>query len=286
MSSMTQSTMTKGAVGHACYDDTAASFGRAGGDRTQDPGGYCDLDSAGLGDAATELATLGSVVHAELLQILAELAHRDQVPGGFGDLVEFCTQRFGVLRRTAREWVDVAVALRGLPAISALYASGEISWDKVRHAARFATAGTDAVVADELSRFTAQQVAQLAAETQRRSGADDQAAHDCRSLRMRNDHRRGGVRITGWLPFADAEALRHDLAERARQIGPDPSPASGPPSTSAWPTPWPCSAPPASPLTATSTGRSPPSTSTTTSSSPTPTTPLPPRARGSPSPAG
>jgi hypothetical protein len=173
--------------------------------------------------AGQQLAALMWATQAELLGLVRDLAGRPWPQDGCRDVVEWLQLRCGLLASTAREWVRVAEALQDLPAIAGVFATGAVSWDQVRHAVRFAVPGTDAVVADELGRWSAEQVAEVAREHKARDEDDDREAERRRRVRFRNDHKRGGVWINGWLPFADAEPLRVGLERDAERLGPDPA---------------------------------------------------------------
>jgi hypothetical protein len=183
---------------------------------------YAGCSTADLASTVAELAKLHAVVHAELLGVLGELGTRAQVPGECRDTVEWVETRLGTLRSTAREWTKVAGALRDLPVLAGLYGSGSLSWDQVRHAVRFVTPGTDAVVSEEVAAWSAEQVAQLAREHTARSRDDDAEADRGTRLRLRRDHKRRGTHVTAFLPDGDDEPLRVALERRAQQIGPDP----------------------------------------------------------------
>jgi hypothetical protein len=184
--------------------------------------GYADCSTEGVAATAGDLARLHAVVHAELLGVLRELDGRDRAPGGCRDLVEWCQASFGVLAGTAREWLRVAVALGDLPHLAALYGSGAVTWDHIRHAIRFATPDTDELVAGQLVEHTAAQIAQLAREHAARNRDDDTESDRWARCRVRRDHRLAGTYFTLFLPDGDSEPLRATLERRAQQIGPDP----------------------------------------------------------------
>jgi 5-methylcytosine-specific restriction endonuclease McrA len=193
---------------------------------TQDPVGggsrYAGCDAAEVVEAVAQLGQLSSAVHAEQLALVRDLAGREWPIGTARNPVELCEQQLGMLRATAKETVRVAVALGELPALAALYASGEVSWDQVRFATRFAEAGTDDFVAEQLGDLTAAQVAQLAKEHATRTARDDAEADRQIRCRTRRDHRLGGTHFSIFLPDGDAEGLRSSLEQRAQAIGADP----------------------------------------------------------------
>jgi hypothetical protein len=150
-----------------------------------------------LASTVAELAKLHAVVHAELLGVLGELGTRAQVPGECRDTVEWVETRLGTLRSTAREWTKVADGVAGPAGAGRPVRGGVVSWDQVRHAVRFVTPGTDAVVSEEVAGWSAEQVAQLAREHTARTKDDDAEADRGTRLRLRRDHKRRGTHHHG-----------------------------------------------------------------------------------------
>ena len=93
-----------------------------------------------LQDSITELAACITVATARLLALIAELDRRE----AWGDWgVKSCAHwlnwKCGIGLGAAREKVRVARALESLPLINAAFASGEVSYSKVRAMSRIAT---------------------------------------------------------------------------------------------------------------------------------------------------
>ncbi len=98
------------------------------------------LSRESLQDAITELAACITVATARLLALIAELDRRE----AWGDWgVKSCAHwlnwKCGIGLGAAREKVRVARALESLPLINAAFASGEVSYSKVRAMSRIAT---------------------------------------------------------------------------------------------------------------------------------------------------
>jgi Domain of unknown function (DUF222) len=81
-------------------------------------------------DDAVFLMTAASAEALELVALYDE--QRLWVRDGATSMASWLAGRFGLAWGTAREWVRVAHALRGLPKIREAYASGRLSWDQVR----------------------------------------------------------------------------------------------------------------------------------------------------------
>jgi len=98
-----------------------------------------ELDELSLDELADEIATLASHVYAgtcRWLELVAELDRR----GGFegSSVAEWLAWRCALSQRAAREHVRIARRLGELPLIHAAFASGELSYAKVRALSRLA----------------------------------------------------------------------------------------------------------------------------------------------------
>lgn len=95
----------------------------------------------------SELVTLAGHLAAgtcRFLQLLAEFDTRDGWAGpGLRSCAHWLNWRVGLSLRTARDHLRVAHALRTLPAITAAFAAGRISYSKVRALTRIATPATE-----------------------------------------------------------------------------------------------------------------------------------------------
>ena len=110
----------------------------------------------------TDLCAQINAAGYHLLQLVAELD--DEEPWGAWGLqscAHWLNWRCGIGMNAAREKVRVAHALKQLPLISASFATGELSFSKVRAVTRIADAGNEAELL-ELARYaTAAQVEKL-----------------------------------------------------------------------------------------------------------------------------
>jgi hypothetical protein len=107
-----------------------------------------DLGAASTANLEDELTTLAAHVNAathRLLCLIAELDRRQAwASAGALSCAHYLSWRIGLAPGPAREYVRVAHALEGLPAISAALARGEISYSKVRAVTRIARPETEA----------------------------------------------------------------------------------------------------------------------------------------------
>jgi hypothetical protein len=123
----------------------------------------------------------------------------------------------------ARSITRTAAKLQDLPAISAAFSEGLLSWDQIVPAVRFATAENDEFLASELQGWTAAMVAAHAREMRARTPKDSKDADDRKRLNLRPDPEAGGTWINGFRPAEQGATVLNELNRRADQRGPDES---------------------------------------------------------------
>jgi hypothetical protein len=160
-----------------------------------------------------------NVATYELLVMIREFDERGGcLKWGLGCTAKWLAWRCDLSMATAREKVRVAQALKHLPLISAAFASGELSYSKVRSLTRVAdVANEDDLVAFAL-RNTASHVAEYCREL--RMGAPlstgiAERAFINRSLRLRRDTDRAMMSVTVELPLEAGELIEKAL-DKAR----------------------------------------------------------------------
>lgn len=215
------------------FDDTTPACGGDGG--TDGPGAgsaraavtervdYDDITPAERSDVIGQLAGLMAGTHAELLSVVAAMVRgHDWVADGSTDPAAWLVAACGLTREHAREWVRVAAALEALPVLRAAFAAGELSWDQVRPATRFATPETDAEVAAEIAGLSSRQVSAMAAARDAITRPEAQDTDRDMSLQLRPTRRQRAVRISGLVPADMGAAIATALARRAEAMGPNP----------------------------------------------------------------
>lgn len=169
-----------------------------------------------------EILTLATTINRATYELLLRVREFDERGGylkwSMQNSAEWLAWRCDIGISAAREKVRVAHALKVLPAISASFASGELSYSKVRAMTRVANRQTE----DELLTFallhTAEHVEQRCREL--RFGLDSSAsvaerAYHHRSLRIRRDAERGIMTITVDVPIDSGELFEKAL-DKAR----------------------------------------------------------------------
>jgi hypothetical protein len=166
--------------------------------------------------------TLCTHINAATYELLVMIREFDERAGWlqwtFKSCAEWLAWRCDLSMTTAREKVRVAHALKTLPAISESFASGELSYAKVRELTRVADLENEQALLDFALRTTATNVADRCREL-RNGGplSTDTAARAFanRSLRIRRDQGRGMMTITVDLPMDSGELVEKAL-DKAR----------------------------------------------------------------------
>ena len=137
---------------------------------------------------------------------------------GLDNCAEWLAWRCDLSLITAKEKLRTAHALKALPAISAAFSHGELSYTKVRELTRVANRENEENLLDFALRTTASNVAQRCRELRLGDEASiDTAARAFanRSLRIRRDLHRGMVVVTVEVPMESGELLEKAL-DKAR----------------------------------------------------------------------
>ena len=172
-----------------------------------------------LDTAIVNLAAKINVATYELLVLVRQFEDRaGYLKWGLKDAAEWLAYRCDIGRSAAYEKVRVARALRGLPAISASFSTGELSYSKVRAMTRVATAQNEEALLAFALKTTAATVEERCREM--RNAADDSIdsasrAVSNRSLRVSRNAERGMMTVTVELPIETGELLEKAL-DKAR----------------------------------------------------------------------
>jgi hypothetical protein len=179
-------------------------------------------DSASIEDLDRNILTLCNRINIATYELIVLIREFDERCGwlkwGMRNCAEWLAWRCDFSMTTSLEKLRVAHALKTLPAISGAFASGELSYSKVRALTRVANLQNE----DELLAFALRQPASHVAERCRElrcgteASTDDAArAFANRSLRIRRDHQRGVLTVTVELPLDTGELLEKAL-DKAR----------------------------------------------------------------------
>jgi len=153
-------------------------------------------------------------MNAETYRMLALVRDFDDRFGfakwGFPSCADWLAWRCGLSLSAAREKVRTAQALRSLPAISAAFADGRLSYSKVRALTRVAANHDEDLLLAYALDASASQVEERCRQIRNVEPESVEAARrawERRSLTLFRDRARGVVRITIELPEADGELV-------------------------------------------------------------------------------
>jgi len=175
-----------------------------------------DLDQA--------IVNLSARINAETYELLVLIRQFDERAGwlkwGLGNCVQWLHYRCDLSMNAAREKVRVAHALKTLPLMAAAFASGELSYSKVRAMTRVVGPHKE----DELLSFALQTTTARVEERCRelKCGTAEslegaQRAFARRSLRVSRHADRGMMTITVELPLETGELVEKAL-DKARDV--------------------------------------------------------------------
>lgn len=112
---------------------------------------YEEHSTESLTRCATQLHGLHNAILRELLTVTAEIDRRTAYTAdGCKTTAAWLRAHLGLSLRTSNAWAETAAALPDLPHLTATFAAGEISFDKLVAAAKVATPETDEVVAEDV----------------------------------------------------------------------------------------------------------------------------------------
>jgi hypothetical protein len=173
-------------------------------------------------DLDRDILTLCTHINAATYELLVLIREFDERVGwlkwGLKNCAQWLAWRCDFSMTTALEKVRVAHALKTLPGISAAFASGELSYSKVRALTRVASRSNEEELLVFALRATAAHVAERCHEL--RCGSKDSIdsaarAFAKRSLRVRRDAHRNTMTITVELPLDTGELVERAL-DKAR----------------------------------------------------------------------
>ncbi len=179
-----------------------------------------DMNVRKVESEIVELAGHLAAATCRFLQLLAEFDTRQGWAGpGLRSCAHWLNWRVGLNLRTAREHLRVAHALAGLPAITAAFAAGRVSYAKVRALTRIATANTEPGLLTIALHGTASQVETVVAAA--RAGTDPRPPVDRRSMQW-SRAADGSLLVRLRLPAEDGAQLVAAVEAVLAEDAPDP----------------------------------------------------------------
>ena len=191
--------------------------------------GPCSSDSMSeprsIDDLAAAIRSAERAHNADTYRILMLVREFDDRCGwqacGLRNCAEWLAWSCDLCMSAARERVRTAQALREMPAISAAFEDGRLSYSKVRALTRVVEYHDEDALLDYALRVTAEQVEERCREI--RNGAPESTtsawrAWEHRSLIISRDAARGTMKITVELPIEDGEVIANAI-ERVADAG-------------------------------------------------------------------
>jgi hypothetical protein len=182
-------------------------------------------EDASIDELDAAICKLARHMNAETYRMLVLVREFDDRLGwmrwGLRNCAEWLALRCQLSLSAAQEKVRTARALRELPAIAAAFASGRLSYSKVRALTRVAEKHNEEQLLAHALEVTATQVEERCREMRNgelESIALAQRAWERRSLTLRRNAARGTMSISVEVPLADGEVIAQAL-ERATQAG-------------------------------------------------------------------
>jgi hypothetical protein len=179
-----------------------------------DQAAIAEATSEELGAAVEQVQAIESATIATKLELISICDERKTwVEDGCASMESWIAQRLGVAWRTGAELLRVARALESRPALTELFASGGLSWDKLRALVVFTTPSDEAEWAERAPAMTVAELERAARAARERSEAAAAAAHHGRELRFRAHPELPVKRVSGWIPN-DMAAVIEDAIDR------------------------------------------------------------------------
>ncbi|HEX5049027.1 MAG TPA: DUF222 domain-containing protein [Gammaproteobacteria bacterium] len=183
-----------------------------------DPRSIDDLDHA--------IRTLARQMNAETYRMLVLVREFDDRFGwqkwGFRNCADWLAWRCELSSSAAYEKVRTARALREMPAVSAAFEQGRLSYSKVRALARVAEYHDEAALLDYALRVSAPQLEERCREIRNSAPETSTAgawrAWEQRSLKIVRNAARGTMKITVEMPIEDGEVIAEAI-ERVANAG-------------------------------------------------------------------
>jgi len=196
---------------------------------------YTSTDLRSIDELDAAIGRLVRQVNSECYRMLVLVREFDDRFGwkkwSFKNCAEWLAYRSEISLSAAREKVRAAHALRSLPAISAAFAEGRLSYTKVRALTRVTDLRHEDVLLAYALSTTAENVEERCRQMRNvapESVRDSRRAWTNRSLTMWRDEKRGVMRLTVELPIEEGELIARaiDCAVAAGEVTTDIDPSA------------------------------------------------------------
>src|SRR5437764_11599124 len=188
-----------------------------------DPLALAECSSEELGNALGQVHALESSARSTLLELIRVCEERKiWAEDGCASIQSWLAMRLGMAWRTAAEMVRVARSLDERPAIASVFASGALSWDKVRALSVFTFPESDAQWAEAAPETSVSTLERAARAHRERDEAEAAKSRAGQKLLFRDDRDLPVTHIRGTMPKDVVEVIRTAIEREADRIGPNP----------------------------------------------------------------
>ncbi|MGZ4681223.1 MAG: hypothetical protein ACXWB2_00535 [Acidimicrobiales bacterium] len=168
-------------------------------------------------DAVAQLAGVESLVRSQLVAVIRAVDVRDGWEDDATDLAHWVSLHADVSRATAKQLVEVARALDGLPHLAEAFTSGRIGWDRVRVLVEVADADSDERLAVESHGLSLAQLEALARRSRRVRREQSEENDQQRALRITWNRDRSSGRLACVLDAPELSAVEAAIEAEAER---------------------------------------------------------------------
>src|SRR5437763_6198448 len=178
-----------------------------------------ECTSEELGAALDRVHALENSARSALLELVRACDERKVwAEDGCPSIESWVAMRLGMAWRTAAEMVRVARSLDERPAIASVFASGALSWDKVRALSVFTSPESDAQWAEAAPETSVSTLERAARAHRERDEAEAAKSREGQKLLFRDDRDLPVTHIRGTMPKDVAEVIRRAIEREADAI--------------------------------------------------------------------
>lgn len=188
-----------------------------------DRAAVAEATSEELGSALAQVSAVENATVATKLELISICDERKTwIEDGCASMESWVAQRLGVAWRTGAELVRAARALEERPALAEAFASGGLSWDKLRALVQLSSPDDEAEWARNAPAMTVAELERTARAARERSEAANAARHHGRELYFRAHRDLPVKRVLGWIPNDICAVIESAIEREADRLPPNP----------------------------------------------------------------
>jgi len=184
-----------------------------------DRAAVAEATSEELGAALVQVHAVENATVATKLELISICDERKTwVEDGCASMESWVAQRLGVAWRTGADLVRAARALEDRPTLAEAFASGALSWDKLRALVQISTPDDEAGWTTKALAMTVAELERAARAARERSEAAAAAAYHGRELGFRAHPELPVKRVSGWIPNDMAAVIEEAINRQAGRM--------------------------------------------------------------------